>query len=327
MAYLPRHLELMKEWLPLVQEVVVVDSESTDGTVEFLKKELRSATARYFQHPPGLYQSWNFGVSQCASKYVYLSTVGDSITPTGLQRLSDTAEGFHCDLVVSPPKIVNEQGRELIKPWPIFDLIKNLRLAGPVSLSGPDALLFAFICLHQAILGNSASNLYRTDCLKRAPFPTDFARGGDVGWGLRFAAETTLGILPNVFSTFLLHSKLYQPSEYAVQNVAEKRLMEARDTMRRKAWRQNAGANLNEVAFEKLANELLTAWSEFSLAERRIRTRRKTRHRFVSISAWDDYWRFAKKSRALRAIQHRGWKWISRSIQSYARPIIPTGLQ
>ena len=327
MVYLPRHLESMKEWLPLVEEVVVVDSESNDGTVEFLKKQLGLQSARFFAHPPGLYQSWNFGIAQCVGKYVYLSTVGDSITRPGLECLVETADAFDCDVVISPPRIVDEQGDEVSKRWPIFDLIKALRLASPVTLNGPDTLLFALISLHQAILGSSASNLYRADCLKRAPFPTDFGRGGDVGWGLRYGAETKLGVVPKVFSTFVLHSKLYQARDYWVENVAEKRLITARDTIARKAWRQHAGVILNEAAFENLSNKMLIAWSEFSLAQRRIRTRQKSRRRFLSPSAWGEYWKLAQKLNVLRVAQRRGWKWIDRSIRGSARSITPASLQ
>ena len=327
MAYLPRHLESMKEWLPLVEEVVVVDSESTDGTVEFLKKHLGPQSPRFFAHPPGLYQSWNFGIAQCTGKYIYLSTVGDSITGTGLQCLVDTAEAFECHVVISPPRIVDEEEREVIKRWPIFHLIKALGLASPVSLDGPATLLFALTSLHQAILGSSASNLYRTDFLKRAPFPTDFGRGGDVAWGLRYAAETKLGVVPKVFSTFVLHSKLYQAHDYWVENVAEKRQITARDTIARKAWRQHAGVILNEAAFENLSNKMLIAWSEFSLAQRRIRARQKSRRRFLSPSAWGEYWKLARKLSVLRATQRRGWKWIDRSIRGSARSITPASLQ
>jgi glycosyltransferase involved in cell wall biosynthesis len=327
MAYLPRHLESMKEWLPFVEEVVVVDSESNDGTVEFLKEHLGPQSPRFFAHPPGLYQSWNFGIAQCAAKYIYLSTVGDSITRTGLECLVDTAEAFDCHVVISPPGIVDEQGREVIKRWPISDLIKALRLAGPVCLNGPATLLFALISLHQAILGSSASNLYRTDCLKRAPFPTDFGRGGDVAWGLRYAAETKLGVVPNVFSTFVLHTKLYQARDYSVENVAEKRVVAVRDTMGRKPWRQQAGVILDETAFENLLNQMLIAWGEFSLAQRRIRTRQKSRRRFLSLRAWSEYWILAQKLNALRAAQRRGWKWIDRSIRGSARSITPATLQ
>jgi glycosyltransferase involved in cell wall biosynthesis len=52
----------LRSWLDLAQEVVVVDSESSDGTVEFLQSELRHPNLRFLSHPPGLYQSWNFGI-------------------------------------------------------------------------------------------------------------------------------------------------------------------------------------------------------------------------------------------------------------------------
>jgi glycosyltransferase involved in cell wall biosynthesis len=327
MAYLPRHLQSMKDWLPLVQEVVVVDSESNDGTIDFLKNDLGPQRARFFAHPPGLYQSWNFGIAQCTGKYLYLSTVGDSITRPGLECLLDTAEALDCDVVISPPRIVDEQGRQVIRRWPIFDLIKALRLARAVTLNGPDTLLFALISLHQAILGSSASNLYRTACLKRAPFPTEFGRGGDVAWGLRYGAETKLSIVPNVFSTFLLHSRLYRVGDYSVENVAGKRLITVRETMGRKAWRQQPGVNLDEAAFENLSNEILIAWREFTLAQRRIRTRQKSRRRFLSPTAWSEYCILAQKLNVLRAAQHRGWKWINRSIRNSARAVTPARLQ
>jgi glycosyltransferase involved in cell wall biosynthesis len=327
LAYLPRHLESMKEWLPLVQEVVVVDSESNDGTVEFLKKHLEAQSVRFFAHPPGLYQSWNFGITQCTAKYIYLSTIGDSITRTGLECLVDAAEALDCNVLISPPRIVDDQGREVIRHWPIFQLIKALRLSSPVTLDGPETLLFALISVHQAILGSSASNLYRADCLKHAPFPTDFGRGGDVAWGLRYAAETKLGIVPKVFSTFLLHPKLYAARDYSVKSGAEKRLIAGRDTMGRKAWRQYGGVILDETAFENLSNEMLIAWSEFSLAQRRIRKRQKSRRRFLSPGAWGEYWILAQKLNVLRAAQHRGWKWIGRSIRGSARSITPASLQ
>ena len=147
-----------------------------------------------------------------------------------------------------------------------------------------------------------------------------------MAWGLRYGAETKLGIVPKVFSTFLLHPRLYQARDYSVSG-AEKRLIAARDTIGRKAWRQYADVILDEAAFENLSNEMLIAWSEFSLAQRRIRTRQKSRRRFLSPNAWGEYWKLAQKLNVLRAAQRRGWKWIDRSIRGSARSITPASLQ
>ena len=35
MSLLPKHVEAMRAWLDFVEEVVAVDSHSTDGTMEF----------------------------------------------------------------------------------------------------------------------------------------------------------------------------------------------------------------------------------------------------------------------------------------------------
>ena len=46
-----------------LQEVIVVDSFSTDGTIELIKAELRHPQLKIMAHPPGLYQSWNHGIA------------------------------------------------------------------------------------------------------------------------------------------------------------------------------------------------------------------------------------------------------------------------
>jgi hypothetical protein len=53
MPYLPRHVEGLRPWLDLAAEVVVVDSYSTDGTVDFLRANLGHPELRFTSHPPG----------------------------------------------------------------------------------------------------------------------------------------------------------------------------------------------------------------------------------------------------------------------------------
>ena len=48
---------------------------------------------------------------------------------------------------------------------------------------GMKLFLFTLLNVSGAILGSSSSNLYRTDCLKRHPFPTDFGTSGDAASG------------------------------------------------------------------------------------------------------------------------------------------------
>src|SRR5436309_9508919 len=101
--YLPAHMASMREWLDLAAEVIVVDSESQDGTVDYLRSELKHPKVRYLAHPPGLYASWNFAISHVETEFVYISTAGDTITREGIETLLKTITSFNCDVALSKP--------------------------------------------------------------------------------------------------------------------------------------------------------------------------------------------------------------------------------
>lgn len=204
--YVPRHLESLEEWIDLVEEVVVVDSDSTDGTVDLLRRGIRHPRARFLRHPPGLYESWNHGIGQVRSKYTYIATVGDSITRAGLQHLVEVAEQFRSDVVVSPPRFVVGSGEPPVhRIWPIHRLLGWLGSDEPQALSGAHAFLVTALLSPEGILGSSASNLYRTDVLQRRPFPPQFGRCGDTAWALMHALEARWAVTPRVISEFLVH--------------------------------------------------------------------------------------------------------------------------
>ena len=217
MRYLPNHMQSVAAWLDVVEEVVVVDSHSKDGTVEFLKKTLRHPNLRILTHPPGLYQSWNYGIAQLGTKYTYVSTIGDSITRAGLEHLVEAAERTQCDVLVSPPVFAGEFDRELSEVrWPVHKIIERLSITQPEVLDPAGAfsaaVFFAVFSGLQGILGSSASNLYRTSVLQKFPFPTDVGSTGDVLWGVINALEVRFAVTPFAFSTFLFHPASYDPN-------------------------------------------------------------------------------------------------------------------
>ena len=161
LAYLPQHLERMAEWLDLAAEVVVVDSFSSDGTVEYLRNHLRHPKARFLTHPPGLYASWNHGITQISAKYVYISTIGDLITRAGLQRLLETGEALGCDVVLSKPRFRAPDGQPLPDiDWPIDEIIRALDITRPRRLHKLEAVLFAMTNLTAALTGSCASDAF-----------------------------------------------------------------------------------------------------------------------------------------------------------------------
>lgn len=196
----------MRTWQDLAQEIIVVDSFSTDGTVDFIKSNLAHPSVRFFTHPPGLYQSWNFGIAQISQPWFYLSTTGDAITRAGLEQLVATAESLAADIVISKPNFMSGDSvpAEDIH-WPIDDIIATLNITAPRKLAKLESLVFAVIHATGALLGSSASNLYRTETMRRLPFPSNFGTAGDGAWGLMHAPEVVWGVLPEKFSTFLVH--------------------------------------------------------------------------------------------------------------------------
>ena len=311
MSLLPKHVESMRAWLDLATEVIAVDSESTDGTLEFLVRELKHPKVRVLQHPPGLYQSWNFGIAQCRAKYIYISTVGETIAREGIETLFGTAEQFSADVVISPPRMVRMSGEEKKKVWPIHTLIDVLQLRAPVLLDGPMTELFAVVNLLRGVLGSSASNLYRAAILQAFPFRTDFGTAGDLAWGLEHGAEVRLAIVPQSFSTFLFHPKSYAKSDYAVDAFADKCLQLAQSTVRSHS-RENESTSGGEA--RELVTALLDCWEDHLKDKRAVAAARRHVFWWALLSGWNVHRRRARSLTELQRAQRRAYEQIRRAL-------------
>jgi len=310
MSLLPKHMEAMRPWLELAEEVVAVDSHSNDGTLDFLQRELKHSNVRVLTHPPGLYQSWNFGIAQCRAKYTYVSTVGEEITRAGFTKLHAVAEQFAADVVISPPRMVDMDGRPKEKEWPVHTLLEKIQVSEPVAIEGVAAQLFAVTFVQRGILGSSASNLYCTTALQRFPFRTDFGTAGDLAWGLEHAGQMRLAVIPQNFSTFVFHPKSYAKSDYAVSGFAEKCIEAAVQVVAARPWVKE-GVEMAEG--EALLNELLPAWREFVAAKRVLDARKAKGPDFFFLpGAWRARAEREEKLRHLLAVQERALDCVAR---------------
>jgi glycosyltransferase involved in cell wall biosynthesis len=303
--YLPEHLAAMREWLPEVQEVVVVDSFSKDGTLELLKAELRHPALKVFQHPPGLYQSWNYGIQQIQAEYCYISTIGEAITLDGLQHLAEIATRLRCDVVVSQPNFITEQGAPMeAPPWPVADILRSLEVTEPIVLEGATLFFFALLDYGNAILGSSASNLYRTRCLQESPFPVDYGTAGDGGWGLTNCLKIRLGVTARRFSTFREHPKSYAKSEYAVDQLVKKFFDRICQTYRTEAPKNPGFASLaGQLQVDKIVGLLETKWRYQQQLEH---YRRDGRVWAFHPTAWLARWRRDTTAREIAQLKQQG---------------------
>ena len=222
---LEQHLERNQEWLTRVEEIIIVDSYSTDGSIDYLHKHLNHPKVRLLQHPPGLWESWNYGICQARTPYTYISTTGDTITLDGLTHLYESIETLQTDAIISPPIFERETTlSRKPKHWPIHKLVESLHIKQPIHI--PQTILYphAIYHLERAILGSSASNLYRTTTLQQYPFPTDYGPAGDSAWTLTYNYHVNLGFTPRRISTFLIHGKAHSMTDCARTRLSVKLL-------------------------------------------------------------------------------------------------------
>lgn len=305
MPYLAEHLEKMRAWQNLVEEIVVVDSFSNDGTVEFIQSNLSHPRVKFLTHPPGLYESWNRGIAEISSHHLYLATVGDTITRDGLERLVGVAETLVCDVVISKPDFRDPAGRPLPEVcWPIDDVIATLGITAPRKLDKLEALLFTAVHATGALLGSCASNLFRTEILKRFPFPTDFGTVGDSAWGLMHAAEAVWGVVPERISSFLIHPANTSAAEREASHLARRRDEVLRAAM--ESWRRSGTIGEQELADAGWSDLMRSLTSYLDAKENFDQNRRSAFPWILNPRAWRNRMRRNRLAGQLHALKRRG---------------------
>jgi glycosyltransferase involved in cell wall biosynthesis len=310
-ALLPDHMAAMADWLDLTDEVLAVDSDSKDGTQELLRQRLKQPQVRFLSHPPGLYASWNAGLKELTTEFAYISTVGETITRQGLQQLLDAARESRADVVLSKPAFKTVAGDTVEVIWPIDDIVRTLRISSSRRLQRLEAMVFACVHATGALTGSCASDLFRTDCLKRLPFPTEFGTAGDGIWSIRHAAQVAWTVVPGCFSTFLLHPTAASQSENRPRSGALRPDVVLRSAV--EAWRQQGLVTDDDLA-QLGWTELQTSLTGYLDEKASFDRYRKSRIPWV-LNAWA--WRarrqrerqlarlYACKESALRAAASR----------------------
>jgi hypothetical protein len=284
-ALLPGHLQSLMGWIDLAEEVVVVDSDSKDNTVELIRRGLAHPRIAFLSHPPGLYQSWNFGIQNARAKYLYIASVGDSISREGIQHLFEVAETLQSDVVISKPKFIDEGGAALPDDeWPIDEMVGGLKITRPQLLTVREQFLFATVHTWGAILGSSASDLYRADCLKQRPFSSGYGTSGDGAWGIENMFDVKIGVTPERFSTFRQHPKAYALADYHVDSLALKLFRLAQDVVARQ---RPGNPALPEILESVQWTELEPALAMAGLAQDELeKLRRRKTPWFLQPAAW-----------------------------------------
>jgi hypothetical protein len=268
MDRMPAHLAHHGEVFSACREIIHCDSHSADGTKRYVADHLNHPGLTQIDHAPGLYQSWNHAIQQCTQDYIYISTIGDHIDLDGLSKMLALAHQENADLVITPPRFVEETGKSQPRlRWPIHNVISAYNVTTPRAI--PAHLLFAEAIMHapDGITGSAASCLFRTSFLKLRPFPLGYHGACDTAWGIRYILEARCAIHPYPVSTFLLHPKSYESNEKinAMLGIAIQRLstFELRRRVRehaRKPGAETAYKIFRELRMSRLSSYLAMAY-------------------------------------------------------------------
>jgi len=226
------HLKMMHPVFEKAAQVIGVDGSSEDGTAEVLREFIESrSNAKFLSLPPGLYEGWNAAVAEAEQPWVYFSTIGDFISLDGLTKLMGNAGSLKLDLLISPPKMVQEDGAPSSQTWPIHHFTSAFKTKEIHVLSLEQKILGFCSYFTGSILGSSASNIYKTDFLKQHPFPTDFGHAGDTIWAVRNLIEMRAAIILENFATFRLGWKFKEADARIQRDTFEKMCKEAKITL------------------------------------------------------------------------------------------------
>jgi len=179
-----KHIEALELLAPCVRETIWVITPSADASCQAARQAAQRLGGLILDRPPGLYPAWNAGLAAAKSEFIYISTCGDGIQPSGLEALLTTLQNSRADVVISPPEMhpAGKRTADLSRDWPVFRFARELhRFAGkriPVEVT----TLVQILSGASSILGSCASCLFRASVFERALFPETYFHYGDTAW-------------------------------------------------------------------------------------------------------------------------------------------------
>lgn len=204
---LPVHIESLRRLRPIVHEFIWVITDSPDGSHEIARAAAMELGGQIPEVPRGLYQAWNAGIALASGDFIYISTIGDTITPEGLSALFHCLQKAEADVVFSPPAIFPQTKSNLkrSRQWPVFRFAPILNQYAGGRLPKEKAILMQILSGASGLLGSCASCLFRTSFLQSRPFPTEFQHYGDTGWTYLNLAKAILAFHPDPVAKFIIH--------------------------------------------------------------------------------------------------------------------------
>lgn len=206
---LTEHIASLRKLRSLVHEFIWVITESSDGSHKIAREAAQELGGQILEVPRGLYQAWNSGIARATGEFIYISTIGDTITPDGLNALSVCIRKNEADAVFSPPVIfpATQPNLKRCRHWTVFELSKVLNQFSGVRIPKEKAILLQILSGASGLLGSCASCLFRASFLQSRPFPTEYHHYGDTAWTYQNLPDAILAFHPEPVARFVVHDQ------------------------------------------------------------------------------------------------------------------------
>lgn len=208
----PRMDSIVQQTLP-DWELIIVDSNSDDGSREILEQYARGDSRIRIEHGPrdGIYTNINRAIEMASGKYVYIATSDDTMAPECLERMVSILEQHpDCGLCQSGLEIVDADGRAEIK-----DAWENWRRQKQCFgqwLKIPHVRRAPHDGIMHLGLGTVYGSLTQLLIRKRVfdelgLFRTDYSPHADFEWGMRVGLNENIVYLPAKLASWRRHDR------------------------------------------------------------------------------------------------------------------------
>jgi glycosyltransferase involved in cell wall biosynthesis len=181
--------------------VVVVDTSSTDGTLEMIRDLIPEGKRTIWNAGPGLYQAWNSCVAYATGELIHFATSDDFEHPSFYERLVAIYRETGCDIIHCLWAMIDEMGRTVETPiQPTVRVFGSV--PGRVYRKDPTANFFSNLLVSTTVGASNAALLKRSLFDRIGGFPTQYGAIGDRGWYLRASLCATTYCLDETLASW-----------------------------------------------------------------------------------------------------------------------------
>ena len=168
-------------------EYIIIDGNSTDGTLELVKKYQPSITRCISEPDNGLYDAMNKGLKLATGDYIWFLNAGDTLySENTIQEIVNTLDdGNLPDIIYGETQIIDSQG----------NLLAMRRLKAPEKLSWKSFRMGMLVC-HQSFIVKRAI---------AAQYDLQYRLTADYDWCIRCMKKASV-----IFNTHLILSRFME---------------------------------------------------------------------------------------------------------------------